>query len=511
MCAHRTIVAAALVAFAHALGAVSARAQRPPSAGGSTHATSRRVATADAARQIRAFFERAAAYGQLNGAVLVAQRGQVLYEGAFGEANMEWHVPNTTDTRLEIASMTMAMTAIAVMQLVEEGKVRLDAAVSEYLPFYPRDPGDRITVEQLLTHTSGLQQDIGFADDPAQVPVAALVNADVLSNDSLVALIARRPLRFAPGTSYGYSSDGYAVLGAVIEHVTRMPYWEAIRRRVLDRAGMHETDVSVLRPLVRKRASGYAQTFGGYENALHIGVTPAGGLYSTLHDLYRFDRSLYGDSLVHVSSKERLFAVRPTATAYGWKTADERRPNGSTRRVLRTTGGLPGFAALMVRVPSDDRVIIILANTRDLEWRFDDFAVAINRILDGEPYAMPRRSAAEVLAAAVRRGERAPALRTRFAAIRRDTASFSVSEESMNRLGYHLLYDRRLPSEAIAVFSANVETFPRSANVYDSLGEAYLAHGDTAQAVTHYRRSLELNSGNTNAAAVLKRLGAPIR
>jgi tetratricopeptide (TPR) repeat protein len=81
----------------------------------------------------------------------------------------------------------------------------------------------------------------------------------------------------------------------------------------------------------------------------------------------------------------------------------------------------------------------------------------------------------------------------------------------MNRLGYHLLYDRRLPSEAIAVFSANVETFPRSANVYDSLGEAYLAHGDTAQAVTHYRRSLELNSGNTNAAAVLKRLGAPIR
>ena len=504
-----------LIALAQTLSAESARAQRPssPSAPGDTRATSRRGGTpANAAQRIRAFFDRAAAYGQLNGAVLVARRGQVLYEGAFGEANMEWHVPNTTDTRFEIASMTKAMTAIAVMQLVEEGRIRLNAAVSEYLPFYPRDPGDRITIEQLLTHTSGLQQDIGFADDPAQVSaVVPLVNSDLLSNDSLVALIARRALRFAPGTSYGYSSDGYAVLGAVIEHVTKLPYWEALRRRVLDRAGMHETGVSVLRSLVPKRASGYAQTFGGHENAPHIGVTPAGGLYSTLHDLYRFDRSLYGDSLVHASSKEKLFAVRSTATAYGWKTADERRPNGSTRRVLRTTGGLPGFAALMVRVPSDDRVIIILANTRDLEWRFDDFAVAINQILDGEAYVMPRRSAAEVLAVAVDRGERAPALRARFTTIRRDTASFSVSEALMNRLGYYLLYERRLPSEAIAVFAANAETFPRSANVYDSLAEAFLVHGDTAQAVTHYRRSLELDSGNANAAAVLKRLGAPLR
>jgi CubicO group peptidase (beta-lactamase class C family) len=463
-------------------------------------------------KRIRAFFDRAAAYGQLNGAVLVAQRGQVLYEGAFGEANMEWHIPNTTDTRFEIASMTKAMTAIAIMQLVEEGKVRLNAVVSEYLPFYPRDPGDRITIDQLLTHTSGLQQDIGFADDPAQVPaVVPLVNADLLSNDSLVALIARRPLRFEPGTSYGYSSDGYAVLGAVIEHVTERPYWEALRRRVLDRAGMSETGVSVLRPLVPKRASGYANTLAGHENAPHIGVTPAGGLYSTLRDLYRFDRSLYGDSLMRTSSKEMLFAARSTITAYGWKTADERRPDGSTRRVLRTTGGLPGFAALMVRVPSEDRVIIILANTRDLEWRFDDFAVAVNRILDGEAYALPRRSAAEALADAVRRGERAPALQARFDMMRRDTASFSVSEGTMNRLGYYLLYERRLPSEAIAVFSANVERFPQSANVYDSLAEAFLVHGDTARAVTHYRRSLELDPGNANAAAVLKRLGAPLR
>jgi CubicO group peptidase (beta-lactamase class C family) len=123
-------------------------------------------APTDAAARIDTFLQRAATFHQFNGAALVADHGQIVYEKAFGLANMEWRVPNTTDTRFEIASMTKPMTAIAIMQLVEDGKVGLDGHVSEYLPFYPRETGDRITVNQLLNHTSGLQQDIAFADDP---------------------------------------------------------------------------------------------------------------------------------------------------------------------------------------------------------------------------------------------------------------------------------------------------------------------------------------------------------
>ncbi len=460
-----------------------------------------------AATRIAAFFQRAAGYGQLNGAVLVADRGRIVYQHAFGDADMEWHVPNTTHTRFEIASMTKPMTAIAIMQLVEEGRVRLDGHVSDYLPFYPKETGDRITVDQLLAHTSGIQQDIAFADDPSEEPLAALVNADALSNDSLVRLIARRSLRFPPGTSFGYSSDGYAVLGAILEHVTGTPYWQALEERVLRRAGMTETGVSRLGPLVPKRAAGYAQTFAGYENAPHIGVSPAGGLYSTIRDLYRFDRALYGDTLVLEKSKALLFAPRTVATAYGWKTAEEARPGGSRRLVLRTTGGLPGFAALMVRVPSSERVVIMLTNRRDLEWRLDDFAVQVGHILDGEPYAMPRRSAAEALAAAALTGTRGPALRARFAAMRRDSARYDVSESAINQLGYFLLRRQRTP-DAVEVFRLNTDAFPRSANAYDSLGEALLAAGDTVQGVASYRRSLELNPGNTNAAEVLRRVGA---
>jgi CubicO group peptidase (beta-lactamase class C family) len=172
-----------------------------------------------AARAIDRFMTRAAEYGQFNGAIMVVDGGRIVYERAFGLANMELNAPNTTTTRFEIASMTKPMTAIAIMQLVEEGKVRLDGTIAEYLPWYPSESGKRISVEQLLAHTSGIRQDIAFDDPSPGAEVVAAINADLLSNDSLVTLIARRPLRFEPGSGYGYSSDAYAVLGAILEHV----------------------------------------------------------------------------------------------------------------------------------------------------------------------------------------------------------------------------------------------------------------------------------------------------
>ena len=458
-----------------------------------------------AAALIDPFMTRAVEYGQFNGAILVIDRGRRVYERAFGEANMEWQVPNTVDTRFEIASMNKPMTAIVIMQLVQEGKLRLDATVSEYLPYYPAETGRRITVDQLLSHTSGLQQDIGFMDDP----IVAAINADMLSNDSLVKLISRRPLRFEPGTSYGYSSDGYAVLGAIIEHVTGRSYWGALRERMLQRAGMSETDVSLLRPIVPRRASGYAQTWDGYDNAPHIGVTPAGGLYSTLADIERFDRALYGDALLNEESKQFLFAPRSAITAYGWKTSEDTLRSGGTRRVLRTTGGLPGFGALMVRVPSAQRTIIMLTNVRTMTWRLEDFATNIRRILDGEPYSWPKRSVAEAVASDVKARVSPELIERRFELMLMDTAGYALSEAELNRLGYHALNSWRDVPRAVDIFRLNVRAFPKSGNVYDSLGEAYLAQGDTIRARANYRRSLELDPNNSNAADILRRIGPP--
>jgi CubicO group peptidase (beta-lactamase class C family) len=446
-------------------------------------------------------------YGQFNGVILVAERGQVLYERAFGQANLEWGILNTLDTKFEIASMTKPMTALIIMQLVEEGKIRLDGKVSDYVPYYPRETGAKITVDQLLNHTSGIQQDIAFSDNPNEVPpIITKINADLLSNDELVKLIAARPLRFEPGTNYGYSSDGYAVLGAIIEHVTGKSYWQVLGERILKPAAMTETVPALLTPLVPKRASGYRQSFAGIENATHIGATPAGGLYSTLRDLHRWDRALYGNALTSQRSKDILFGLRKVITAYGWKTAEEEWA-GKRRKVLRTTGGLPGFANLLLRVPEQERVIIMLTNVRGNVYRLDDIAAAINRILDGAPYEMPKRSIAETLAPIIRESGVVAAL-TQFRQMRARSAEYSLSESEMNSLGYYFLNTRKDVGAAVAVFRLNVEAFPNSANAYDSLGEAYMVKGDKELAIRNYQRSLELNPQNTNAVEMLKKLRA---
>lgn len=446
-------------------------------------------------------------YGQFNGVILVAERGQVVYERAFGQANLEWGIPNTLDTKFEIASMTKPMTALLIMQLVEEGKIRLDGKVSDYVPYYPRETGTKITVDQLLSHTSGLQQDIAFSDNPNDVtPISTKINADLLSNDELVKLIAARPLRFEPGSDYGYSSDGYAVLGAIIEHATGKSYWRVLAERILQPAGMNETVPALLTPLVPRRASGYRQSFAGIENATHIGATPAGGLYSTARDLHRWERALYGNSLASQRSKDLLFASRKVVTAYGWKTADEEWA-GKKRRVLRTTGGLPGFANLLLRVPDEERVIILLSNVRGGVYRLDDIALTVNRILDGAPYEMPKSSIAETLAPMIERSGVTAAV-SQFRQMRARPNEYSLSESEMNSLGYYFLNTRKALDAAVAVFRLNVEAFPDSANAYDSLGEAYMVNGDKELAIRNYQRSLELNPRNTNAAEMLKKLRA---
>lgn len=446
-------------------------------------------------------------YGQFNGVILVAERGQVIYERAFGQANLEWGIPNTLDTKFEIASMTKPLTALVIMQLVEEGKIRLDGKVYDYVPYYPRETGTKITVEQLLNHTSGLQQDIGFSDNPNDIPpIITKINADLLSNDELVKLIAARPLRFEPGTDYGYSSDAYAVLGAIIEHATGKSYRQAFAERIFKPAGMAETVPALLTPLVPKRALGYRQSFAGLENAMHIGATPAGGFYSTARDLHRWERALYGNSLASQRSKELLFGLRKVITAYGWKTAEEEWA-GKKHKVLRTTGGLPGFANLLLRVPEQERVIILLSNIRGSVWRNDDIAAAVNRILDGATYEIPKRSIAETLAPIIERSD-LTAAHAQFRQMRARPDEYSLSESEMNSLGYYFLKSRKAVDAAVAVFRLNVEAFPNSANVYDSLGEAYMFKGDKELAIKNYQRSLELNPKNTDAVEMLKKLRA---
>ncbi len=444
-------------------------------------------------------------YGQFNGAALVADGRKVVYQKGFGLANMELGVPNTPDTKFRIGSITKSFTAILVFQLIEQGKLKLDGKLTDYLPEYPKAKGEKITINQLLTHTAGLR-DIGdFPRNSNNFPaIIAKMNAGFVTNDELVKKISEYELLFEPGTSFRYSNDGYILLGAIVESVTGKSYEDVLKEQILIPSGMKNSGMAYHTRLLSNRATGYEHTFYGYENAVQIGVGPAGGMYSTVGDLFLFNQILSTDKLLSQKSKDVMFSVSPNVVAYGWKVrkvTDER--TGKVSTVIITDGLLPGFIAFMVEQVDAKRLVILLTNVREMTIRLGDINTALINILDGKKYDSPKRSLAETLFTIVKQKGIESALEQYRALSRNDT--YYLNESEFNSLGYLLLGEKRI-KEAIEIFKLNTEANPQSANAYDSLGEAYMFGGDKERAIANYQKSVELNPNNTNAIEMLKKL-----
>ncbi|MEL6593113.1 MAG: serine hydrolase domain-containing protein, partial [Bacteroidota bacterium] len=245
-----------------------------------------------------------AQYGQFNGSVLVAQKGKIVYEDAFGYANFEWDVPNTIDTRFRLASVSKQFTAMLIMQLVAEGKLALNEPISTYLPDYPKAQADKVRLHHLLTHSSGIPNFTSF-------PAYRKMMRQPISVEALVATFADSALEFTPGERFAYSNSGYALLGYIIEQVGGQSYEEAMQQRIFEPLGMKNSGYAHNQPIIKKRASGYNQNAGQFTNANHIEMTvpyAAGGLYSTVGDLQLWDQALYGEKLLPAKYRDMMFA-----------------------------------------------------------------------------------------------------------------------------------------------------------------------------------------------------------
>jgi CubicO group peptidase (beta-lactamase class C family) len=159
-----------------------------------------------------------AEYGKFNGSVLVAEKGKVIYKKGFGFAEMEWNIANQSDTKHRLGSITKQFTAMLIMQLVEQGKLKLDVPISTYLPDYPKKNGDVITIHHLLTHTSGIPNMTAFPNFVKSVMPNAYTPLQ------LVNMSADSTLEFKPGERFNYSNSGYLLLGYIIEKVTGKSY-----------------------------------------------------------------------------------------------------------------------------------------------------------------------------------------------------------------------------------------------------------------------------------------------
>jgi CubicO group peptidase (beta-lactamase class C family) len=463
------------------------------------------VPTAEAATRQQQLDQLVTKYHQLrqfNGAVLIADEKGVVHKKGYGFANFEWQVPNTPDTKFRLASITKQFTSMVIMQLVAEGKLGLDDKLTAHLPDYRKDTGDRVTIAQLLNHTSGIPSYTsapGFfqheSRDPYTVP-------------DFVKKFASGDLEFEPGTKFSYNNSGYFLLGAIIEKVTGKPYAQVLRERIFDPLGMKNSGYDVSATVLPKRASGYQPSPQGYTNAPYLDMSlpyAAGSLYSTVEDLYLWDRALYLDTLLPAPRKQQLFTPGLGQYAYGWVVKPLTLHDGKT--VLATishNGGINGFSTLLIRAPERRELVVLLDNTSP-SGNLEELAAGLFSILHGIKPQQPRMPIGEVVWQAVDKASAAEGL-ARYRALKATKANeYDFSEDQLNGVGYRLLGAGRV-ADAIEIFKLNVEMFPRAANPYDSLGEAYLASGNKELALANYRRVLELSPGHAGAEAMIKRI-----
>ena len=439
-------------------------------------------------------------YGLFDGAVLVADHGEVVFEKGYGEADRAWHVPNAPDTRFRIGSVTKQFTAALILQLVEEGKMRLDAPISAYLPDYPAEPGRRITVRHLLTHTSGLPNYTslpGFMQDRARNPYTPA---------ELIGLFSGLPLEFEPGSQFRYSNSGYIVLGALVEAVTGRPYDEVLQERLLTPLGLADTGYEHNADVIERMAHGYTRFGNRYANAPYLDTSvpyAAGMLYATVRDLFRWTAALHaGKPFRNAATLDTMLTPLHAGYALGIGVGKMAVGEDSVR-VVQHSGGINGFSAQLMYFPEGARTVVVLDNTGS---NSGGVAEALAYVLHGAEAPPVRQPIAHVLMPVIE-AEGVDAAAAAYRRLRAEDADrYDFGENQLNRLGYAYLQQGDAET-AVAVFKLNVEAYPEASNPYDSLGEAYLAAGDTTRGLANYRRSLELNPGNENARQVLQARG----
>jgi CubicO group peptidase (beta-lactamase class C family) len=332
----------------------------------------------DLAAKMDRYMDRAARAGLFSGAVLVAQDGKVLFRKGYGMANLEYDIPNTPQTRFDIASVSKTFTAALILILQERGKLSLQDAISKYLDDCP-DAWRGITIHHLLTHTSGI---LNYTELPDQFERRALASflPDALNR------IKKMPLQFKPGERFDYSNTGYKLLHTIIEKVAGISFEVFLQETILDPLKLTNTGVlekpGVRHAIIKNLAAGYTDGVGPLEIAPWVHASYGGGMYSTVEDLYRWGQSFYTDRLLSRKTIDAAFTPVRGSYGYGWFIF-----NRARHPFVMHGGNIPGYGLTFALYP-EDRVTIVVASNLDTAPTnriHDDLA----KMVFGERYDLP--------------------------------------------------------------------------------------------------------------------------
>ncbi|NPD47298.1 serine hydrolase domain-containing protein [Lentimicrobium sp. S6] len=426
-----------------------------------------------------------------SGAILVAEKGKIIYSKAFGEANKDHNIKNNLETKFNIASIGKSFTSTATMILAQKGLLKINDPVIKYLPNFPF--GKEITIHHLLTHTSGL-------GDYLSNPVYVSNKNNLSSINDLIPIIYSEDLIFSkPGEYMAYSNSGAIVMGAVIESITGQSYFGFLQQNIFSPLNMNNTSYKNSDDVIPNRATGYIKKMsGGFSNNSHTlyAPSPAGGLQLTVGDLFLFDQALYDTLLLSDEYKKIMFTPYKNNYACYWGVFER-----FNNTVIGHAGGSPGINTWFRRYINDEYTIIVLSN---YDNGAESIFFKIESILFNQEYSLPRTPVAEFLYPLIK-DEGVELVHANISEILKKSNYQIPNSDVLNTFGYALLQQNDTEM-AINCFLLNTYLFKDDANIFDSLGEAYMKAGKRELAIENYEKSIKLNPKNASAIKMLEKL-----
>ena len=456
---------------------------------------------------------------EFNGSVLFAEKGKIIYKKSFGYADFKYKIENTDSTLINVASISKTLTAVAVLQLKEQGKLKLDDVFVKYFPEFPYP---EITIRQILSHTSGLPDSEELLDSMvAKNPGKIFTNNDIIP--ALVIFKKSKALRFKPGERWGYSSAGYSLLAILVEKISTQPFDVYMKQHVFIPAGMIHTYVqtSLSQKTDKNRCSNYMYN-NHYQMKLQqmdtlpdwkeftynlTGATGGSNVVSSLNDMLAYDQALYSGKLLKAETLQEAFTPvklnngkdnKAAQGSYGLGWFIQKDSTGGI--TVSHSGAAPGITTFVIRNISKKQVLVILQNIQNPGFNIS----AVLQILNEKTIIYKRSAAFEFSRYLYKNGMESA--HSRLQQMLSDTVQYVLTEKDMARVGLEFSRNKHFGQYCLEAYKLNTEFFPKSWKSFDDYANALLKGGQKEAAIKMYQKSIELNPENINGKKALEQI-----
>lgn len=478
------------------------------------------------AQELNKFFSNLSKNKMFNGSAVVSQPGENIFYQTYGFSNFETKEKISDASQFPIASVTKTFTSTAVLQLKQKGKLNIDDPVQKYLSDFPYP---EISVRQLLNNTSGLAQYYNLFDS-----IIKEQPDKVISNQDIIPTFIRfkTPLSFVPGSKWDYNNVNFCLAALIIEKISGMSYADYLQKHIFGPAKMKQSFV----PLNRKIKKNNQVELYTYPNLYSTDLVNVktlkdpfpifeksnfygnGGIISTALDLEKYQNALFSYKILGIKELEE--ALTPTTLndgktatytidgkevsyGLGWFMYTDEREG----KIVFHDGSINGLTSILAHNMNKNQSVILLSNIGNSPV-FSTFN-AVLQLIDHKPYTMPLQNLSRIYGSLLEAGNKEKADQV-IQEYLNNPRSYEATERDFNKLGYQFLRLQKVDN-SLEVFNSATLIFPKSANIFDSYGEALLQSGKKEDALKMYQKSLELNPENTNAKDMIKKIGGLLK